>query len=90
METLKTVAILLGGFGMGLLLVANAVFALVSPTAWIHFRWHGFPVRWRSFKEEDLNSFGGRFKIFFFSSVVLTSGFAVLLLTGWGLAHRLF
>jgi hypothetical protein len=79
---MKTVVILTIGFTVGLVIIANAVFALISPAAWMHFRWHGLTTLRRGFKEEDLNSISGRAKIIFLNVVFLVAGLSVVILLG--------
>ncbi len=79
---MKTVAILTIGFAVGFAMIANGVFGLVSPTAWMHFRWHGLTTARRGFKEEDLSSIGGRLKIFVLNLVSLAAGLSLVILLG--------
>jgi hypothetical protein len=79
---MKVVAILLFAFFLGVLVVANSVFALKSPSAWMGYRWHGLSIRWSGIREKDLNSPYGRFKIIFYSLVGLIFGLGLLLFIG--------
>ena len=89
MERLKGTTILLLVFTVGLVVVASTVFGLIAPTAWMRFRWHGLTTPRRGFKEEDLNSIGGRSKILFFNVVFLFVGLSIMFIAGWSLLQRL-
>jgi len=75
-------AVGLGGFLMAAAFVANGVFALISPTAWMSFSWHGIRGRWRGVKERDLDTLGGRLKIIVNSLLGIAAGLLGMLLFG--------
>jgi hypothetical protein len=75
METFKILSGILICSIAGLWSLASGGLGLITPSTWVHMRWFGLRVRWRGIEEKDLNTFGGRLKIFVFNVFALIASF---------------